>query len=82
MSLIYIIFAIFFISTLPQLQQTIQTGETRDLNWLNLVLNVLGNALLGLHGYLQGDKGVALLGGYFVIYMSTLLYYKSKENRQ
>jgi uncharacterized protein with PQ loop repeat len=82
MSLIYITFAIFFISTLPQLQQTIQTGETRDLNWLNLVLNILGNALLVIHGYLQGDKGVALLGGYFVIYMSTLLYYKSKENRQ
>jgi uncharacterized protein with PQ loop repeat len=82
MSLIYITFAIFFISTLPQLQQTIQTGETRDLNWLNLFLNVLGNALLAIHGYLQGDKGVALLGGYFVIYMSTLLYYKSKENRQ
>lgn len=82
MSLIYITFAIFFISTLPQLQQTIQTGETRDLNWLNLILNVLGNALLAIHGYLQGDKGVALLGGYFVIYMSTLLYYKSKENRQ
>jgi len=82
MSLIYITFAIFFISTLPQLQQTIQTGETRDLNWLNLVLNIIGNALLGLHAYLQGDKGVAILGAYFVIYMSTLLYYKSNENRQ
>lgn len=82
MSLVYITFAIFFISTLPQLQQTIQTGETRDLNWLNLVLNIFGNTLLGLHGYLQGDRGVAALGFYFVAYWSTLLYYKSKENSQ
>jgi len=73
----YITFAIFFVATLPQLQQTIQTGETRDLNWLNLVLNIIGNTLLGLHGYLQADTGIAILGFYFVAYWSTLLYYKS-----
>jgi hypothetical protein len=82
MSLSYITFAIFFVATLPQLEQTIQTGETRDLNWLNLVLNIFGNALLGVHGYSQGDKGIALLGFYFAAYWGLLLYYKSKENSQ
>ena len=80
MSLAYPIFALFFISTLPQLQQTIQTGETRDLNRLNLVLNTVGNLLLGIHSYSQGDLGISALGFYFVGYYSVLLYYKSKEN--
>jgi len=79
MSLAYVIFALFFISTLPQLQQTIQTGETRDLNRLNLVLNTIGNLLLGIHAYNQGDLGITALGFYFVGYYATLLYYKSKE---
>ncbi len=82
MALTYIIFAIFFVSTLPQLQQTIQTGETRDLNWLNLTLNLVGNLLLGIHGYSQGDTGIAALGFYFVGYYITLLHYKSKEYRK
>jgi len=82
MSLAYAIFAIFFISTLPQLQQTIQTGETRDLNRLNLVLNTIGNLLLGIHAYSQGDLGITALGFYFVGYYAILLYYKSKEYSQ
>lgn len=82
LALPYIIFAIFFVSTLPQLQQTIQTGDAHDLNWLNLILNILGNALFGLYEYLQGNKGMSVLGFYFVAYWGILLYYKSKENSQ
>jgi uncharacterized protein with PQ loop repeat len=82
MSLSYITFIIFLVATLPQMQQTIQTGETRDLNWLNLILNIIGNALLGIHGYIQADNGILLLGLYFAAYWGLLLYYKSKENSQ
>jgi hypothetical protein len=79
MDLAYLTFAIFFVSTLPQLQQTIQTGEARDLNWLNLLLNILGNLLLGIHGYFQADFGVSLLGFYFVAYGLVLLSFKFKR---
>jgi hypothetical protein len=79
MDLAYLTFAIFFVSTLPQLQQTIQTGEARDLNWLYLLLNILGNLLLGIHGYFQADFGVSLLGFYFVAYGLVLLSFKFKR---
>jgi uncharacterized protein with PQ loop repeat len=82
MMLSYITFAIFLVATFPQLQQTIQTGEARDLNWLMVTLNVIGNVLLGVHGYIQADNGIILLGFYFAAYWGLLLYYKSKENRQ
>ena len=79
MSLSYITFIIFLVATVPQMQQTIQTGDARDLNWLTLTLNVIGNVLLGVHGYNQGDNGILLLGFYFAAYWALLLYYKSKE---
>ena len=78
MSLSYIAFIIFLVATIPQMQQTIQTSETRDLNWLTITLNVIGNVLLGVHGYIQADNGILLLGFYFAAYWGLLLYYKSK----
>ena len=82
MILSYITFIIFLVATFPQMQQTIQTGDARDLNWLTVSLNVIGNVLLGVHGYIQGDNGIILLGFYFAAYWGLLLYYKRKEYSQ
>lgn len=71
-----IIFIVSFSATLPQLTQTISTGTTRDLNFWNLVLNLLTNLLLGIHGYMIKDMALAAIGVWFSFYWSVLLSIK------
>jgi hypothetical protein len=76
-----IIFIVSFSATLPQLTQTISTGTTRDLNFWNLVLNLLTNLLLGVHGYMIKDMALAAIGVWFSIYWSVLLAIKWRNMR-
>lgn len=82
-SLSLIAFFVFLVATLPQVYQTIQTRMTRDLNGLNLLLNLLGNTMLGIHGFYTRDFGLIGIGVYFTFYWSFLIYYKlSEQNNQ
>jgi len=76
-----IIFIVSFSATLPQLTQTISTGTTRDLNFWNLVLNLLTNVLLGVHGYMIKDMALAAIGVWFSFYWSVLLAIKWRNMR-
>lgn len=80
MSLSFIAFLVFVVATFPQLYQTIQTRETRDLNGLNLLLNFVGNGILGLHGFYIKDFGLIGIGVYFIVYWAFLIYYKLSKN--
>lgn len=71
--------AAFFVTaaaTLPQLHQTLTTGQTRDLSIWNLVLNMIGNLLIGLHGYFTRDYGLIAIGIWFTAYWSILFSLK------
>lgn len=81
-SLSPIIFVIAFSATLPQLYQTLKTGLTRDLNYLNLALNLLTNILMGVHGYMRADTGLVAIGIWFSIYWSILLALKGYNQKQ
>jgi hypothetical protein len=81
-SLSSLIFIIAFSATVPQLYQTLSTGLTRDLNFTNLVLNLLTNILMGVHGYLRGDVGLIAIGIWFTMYWSTLLALKGNNQKQ
>jgi hypothetical protein len=73
--------ALFVVSasaTVPQLYQTLTTGQTRDFNVWSLILNMITNILLGLHGYFTGDTGLFLVGTWFVIYWGILFGFKVK----
>ncbi len=81
-SLSSLIFIIAFSATLPQLYQTLKTGLTRDLNFVNLALNLLTNILMGIHGYLRGDAGLLAIGVWFSLYWSILLALKGNNQKQ
>jgi hypothetical protein len=74
-----LIFIISFSATVPQLYQTLTTGQTRDLNLWNLVLNLLTNLLLGVHGYFLADTALFAIGAWFTLYWSILLGLKLKN---
>jgi uncharacterized protein with PQ loop repeat len=76
-----IIFIVSFSSTLPQLAQTLSTGTTRDFNLLNLVLNLITNLLLSLHGYNIADTSLMAIGIWFSIYWGILLGLKWRNAR-
>jgi uncharacterized protein with PQ loop repeat len=78
-SLSLIAFIVLSVATMPQLYQTIQTRKTRDLNGLNLLLNLVGNGLLGAHGVSIRDFGLIGIGFYFTFYWAALIYYKLTE---
>jgi uncharacterized protein with PQ loop repeat len=67
-----IILVIAFAATLPQLYQAFKTESTGDFNSVNLFLNMIANALLGVHGYITRDNGILALGVWFTIYWSIL----------
>ena len=73
MNLFFIILPIFFISTLPQLYQTIQSKRADDFNLMNLGLNILGNSLIIIHGFMKGDIGILLLSVYYIFYNSVFI---------
>lgn len=75
------IFLIAAAATLPQIYQTLTTGLTRDLNGWNLTLNLVTNMLLAVHGYLQRDGGILLLGAWFTAYWGCLLVLKSYNEK-
>jgi uncharacterized protein with PQ loop repeat len=81
-SLSPIIFVISFGATLPQLYQTLKTGLTRDLNLVNLFLNLLTNILLGIHGYITEDIGITAIGVWFSFYWAVLLGLKGYNQKQ
>ena len=68
-----LIFVISFSATLPQLYQTFATGKTRDLNQWNLILNLVTNILLAIHGANMDDLGLFGIGAWFSLYWSLLL---------
>jgi hypothetical protein len=71
-----ILFVVSAAATVPQLYQTLTTGQTRDFNVWSLILNMITNILLGLHGYFTGDIGLFLVGTWFMIYWSILFSFK------
>lgn len=68
-------------ATLPQLIQTLQTGLLRDHNPTALILSLIGNAFLGIHGYLRKDIGLMLMGLWFACYNAVLAYYKIRGSQ-
>lgn len=64
------------VSTLPQLYQSLTTDKTRDLNTSMIVLSVITNSLLIVHGYNTADRGILLLGAWFTAYWGILLTLK------
>jgi hypothetical protein len=77
-----LIFIVSFSATLPQLAQTISSGTTRDLNLWNLVLNLITNLLLALHGFYLQDTALMAIGIWFALYWSILLGFKSRNLRK
>ena len=49
------------------------------MNGLNLLLNLIGNLLLGIHGFYTRDFGLISIGIYFTIYWAFLINYKLSE---
>lgn len=76
-----IIFFVSFSSTVPQLAQTLSTGTTRDFNLWNLVLNLITNLLLSVHGYNIADTALMAIGIWFSIYWGILLGFKWRNAR-
>jgi uncharacterized protein with PQ loop repeat len=74
--LTWAIFVIAMASTLPQLYQSLTTDKTRDLNTGMIVLSVITNSLLMIHGYNTADRGILLLGLWFTGYWGILLALK------
>jgi hypothetical protein len=72
------IFVIAMVSTLPQLYQSLTTDKTRDLNTSMIVLSVITNSLLMIHGYNTADRGILLLGAWFTAYWGILLALKMR----
>jgi uncharacterized protein with PQ loop repeat len=77
--LTWTIFVIAMVSTLPQLYQSLTTDETRDLNTSMIVLSVITNSLLIVHGYNTADRGILLLGAWFTAYWGILLGLKLRK---
>jgi uncharacterized protein with PQ loop repeat len=82
MNLSWIALFLSVVATLPQLLQTLETGLLRDHNPSALLLSLLGNAILGIHGYIQKDIGLMLIGLWFACYNAVLAYYKIRSNQQ
>lgn len=76
-----LIFIVSFSATVPQLYQTLTTGTTRDLNVWNLVLNLITNLMLALHGYYLADLALMAIGVWFSFYWTILLGLKVKNLR-
>jgi len=76
--LTHVVFAIAVVATLPQLYQSLKTGRTVDFSASSLALNLLGNVLLAIHGFIVADRGLFLLGAWFTIYMGILLGLKQQ----
>jgi len=74
--LTFIILIISFFATVPQLQKTISSGSTGDFSFATLFMNILTNALLGVHGYLTRDMGILAIGAWYFIYWLILIAYK------
>ena len=76
--LTWAIFVIAVASTLPQLYQSLTTDKTRDLNTGMILLSVITNFLLIIHGYNTADRGILLLGAWFTAYWGILLALKMR----
>lgn len=63
-------------ATLPQLYNAFQTGKLRDHHPYSLVLSLIANLLLLVHGYRTKDMGILVLGAWFSFYNVVLVYFK------
>ena len=77
--LTWVIFVIAVVSTLPQLYQSLTTYETRDFNTGMMILSIIVNTLLTVHGYNTADRGTLLLGLWFTGYWGILLTLKLRK---
>ena len=74
--LAFVILVISFFATVPQLQKTISSGSTGDFSLATLVMNVIINGLLAIHGYLTSDMGILAIGAWYLVFWSILTAYK------
>lgn len=73
LSLIATLLAI--VATFPQLYRTLQSGVLRDMHPTTLVIAIVANIVLALHGYRKKDMGIFVFGLWFVMYNSVLYYF-------
>ena len=64
------------LATFPQLYRTLKTGLLRDHHEYTMIISLLANILLSIHGYQTKDIGVLVFGLWFAIYNSVLLSFK------
>lgn len=76
MNLSWVALFLSVLATFPQLYSVLTTGLVRDHNASTLLLGLVANAVLALHGYLRKDTGLFLLGLWFALYNAILSYHK------
>ena len=64
------------LATFPQLYNTLKTGLLRDHHVYTMVISLISNLLLTIHGYMTKDIGILLFGSWFMVYTSVLLWFK------
>lgn len=68
------------LATIPQLYRTLKAGKLKEFHPTTLMLAILANVFLVIHGYLNKDIGVMLFGGWFAIYNAIMLDIVRKTN--
>ena len=68
--------AVSIVATLPQIYSAFQTGKLRDHHPYSLILSLIANILLWVHGYRTKDLGILVLGAWFSFYNAVLVYFK------
>lgn len=82
MNLSWLALALSVVATLPQLFKTISTGLVRDHHIGTMILSAIANLVLCVHGYIERDIGVFLLGLWFTLYNAVLSYYKIRSGEK
>ena len=82
MNLSWVALVLSVFATFPQLYSVLATGLVRDHNATTLLLGLVANAVLALHGYLRKDAGLFFLGLWFALYNAVLSYYKVGRNQK
>ena len=82
MNLSWVALGLSVLATFPQLSSVLTTGLVRDHNATTLLLGLLANSVLALHGYLRKDIGLFFLGLWFALYNAVLSYHKVRGNQQ
>ena len=76
MNLSWVALVLSVLATFPQLYSVLTTGLVRDHNITTLLLGLVANAVLALHGYIRKDTGLLFLGSWFALYNAVLSYHK------